>query len=220
MRYGINSYESGEIIFSSLSSLVKNAELRANEIIDKAGNSDAAKIYFVVTTGDGYEIKSNTVSIDLVDCDHSQVVDPTADKEIAGNITEPTYCEICESKFNAKITKGDDVKYYDDLDEAAKDAQKSENEGCTLYPLYNKKGYVGQFVITEGNFTLKYAVRTAFANPVVIKGNAKLKVTGRCAVTESENQDAFTVYDGDVTFDGLCIRIFISCSPRIYKSFS
>ena len=203
MRYGINSYESGEIIFSSLSSLVKNAELRANEIIDKAGNSDAAKIYFVVTTGDGYEIKSNTVSIDLVDCDHSQVVDPTADKEIAGNITEPTYCEICESKFNAKITKGDDVKYYDDLDEAAKDAQKSENEGCTLYPLYNKKGYVGQFVITEGNFTLKYAVRTAFANPVVIKGNAKLKVTGRCAVTESENQDAFTVYDGDVTFDGL-----------------
>lgn len=203
MRYGINSYESGEIIFSSLSSLVKNAELRANEIIDKAGNSDAAKIYFVVTTGDGYEIKSNTVSIDLVDCDHSQVVDPTADKEIAGNITEPTYCEICESNFNAKITKGDDVKYYDDLDEAAKDAQKSENEGCTLYPLYNKKGYVGQFVITEGNFTLKYAVRTAFANPVVIKGNAKLKVTGRCAVTESENQDAFTVYDGDVTFDGL-----------------
>ena len=203
MRYGINSYESGEIIFSSLSSLVKNAELRANEIIDKAGNSDAAKIYFVVTTGDGYEIKSNTVSIDLVDCDHSQVVDPTADKEIAGNITEPTYCEICESKFNAKITKGDDVKYYDDLDEAAKDAQKSENEGCTLYPLYNKKGYVGQFVITEGNFTLKYAVRTAFSRPIIIKGNAKLKVTGRCAVTESENQDAFTVNDGDVTFDGL-----------------
>ena len=29
-------------------------------------------------TDDGYEIKSNTVSIDLVDCDHSQVVDPTA----------------------------------------------------------------------------------------------------------------------------------------------
>ena len=203
MRYGINSYESGEIIFSSLSSLVKNAELRANEIIDKAGNSDAAKIYFVVTTGDGYEIKSNTVSIDLVDCDHSQVVDPTADKEIAGNITEPTYCEICESKFNAKITKGDDVKYYDDLDEAAKDAQKSENEGCTLYPLYNKKGYVGQLVITEGNFTLKYAVRTAFSRPIIINGKAKLTVTGRCAVTESENQDAFTVNDGDVTFDGL-----------------
>ena len=203
MRYGINSYESGEIIFSSLSSLVKNAELRANEIIDKAGNSDVAEIYYVVTTGDGYEIKSNTVSIDLVDCDHSQVVDPTADKEIAGNITEPTYCEICESKFNAKITKGDDVKYYDDLDEAAKDAQKSENEGCTLYPLYNKYGYNGWMTITEGNFTLKYAVRTAFLNPVVIKGNAKLKVTGRCAVTEFENPDAFTVNGGDVTFDGL-----------------
>ena len=203
MRYGINSYESGDIIFSSLSSLEKNAELRANEIIDKAGNSDAAKIYFVVTTGDGYEIKSNTVSIDLVDCDHSQVVDPTADKETAGNITEPTYCKICESKFNAKITKGDDVRYYNNLDEAAKDAQKSENEGCTLYPLYNKNGYGGQLVITEGNFTLKYAVRTAFSNPVVIKGNAKLKVTGRCAVTEFENQDAFTVNDGDVTFDGL-----------------
>ena len=203
MRYGINSYESGEIIFSSLSSLVKNAELRANEIIDKAGNSDAAKIYFVVTTGDGYEIKSNTVSIDLVDCDHSQVVDPTADKEIAGNITEPTYCEICESKFNAKITKGDDVKYYDDLDEAAKDAQKSENEGCTLYPLYNKNGYGGQLVITEGNFTLKYAVRTAFSRPIIINGKAKLTVTGRCAVTASENQDAFIVRGGDVTFDGL-----------------
>ena len=203
MRYGINSYECGDTVYSSLRPLLSDTKLLADVIIDKAGDSDAAEIYYVVTTGDGYEIKSNTVSIDLVDCDHSQVVDPTADKEIAGNITEPTYCEICESKFNAKITKGDDVKYYDDLDDAAKDAQKSENEGCTLYPLYNKKGYVGQFVITEGNFTLKYAVRTAFSNPVVIKGNAKLKVTGRCAVTEFENQDAFTVYDGDVTFDGL-----------------
>ena len=203
MRYGINSYECGDTVYSSLRPLLSDTKLLADKIIDKAGDSDAAEIYYVVTTGDGYEIKSNTVSIDLVDCDHSQVVDPTADKEIAGNITEPTYCEICESKFNAKITKGDDVKYYDDLDDAAKDAQKSENEGCTLYPLYNKKGYVGQFVITEGNFTLKYAVRTAFANPVVIKGNAKLKVTGRCAVTSSENPDAFFVDGGDVTFDGL-----------------
>lgn len=202
-RYGINSYVSGDIIYSSLSALVKNAELRADEIIDKAGDSDVAEIYFVVTTGDGYEIKSNTVSIDLVDCDHSQVVDPTADKETAGNITEPTYCEICKSKFNAKITKGDDVKYYNDLDEAAKDAQKSENEGCTLYPLYNKNGYGGQLVITEGNFTLKYAVRTAFSRPIIINGKAKLTVTGRCAVTAFENQDAFIVRGGDVTFDGL-----------------
>ncbi len=202
-RYGINSYVSGDIIYSSLSALIKDAKLSADEIIDKAGDSDAAKIYFVVTTGDGYEIKSNTVSIDLVDCDHSQVVDPTADKETAGNITEPTYCEICESKFNAKITKGDDVKYYNDLDEAAKDAQKSENEGCTLYPLYNKNGYGGQLVITEGNFTLKYAVRTAFSRPIIINGKAKLTVTGRCAVTAFENQDAFIVRGGDVTFDGL-----------------
>lgn len=202
-RYGINSYVSGDIIYSSLSALVKDAKLSADEIIDKAGDSDVAEIYFVVTTGDGYEIKSNTVSIDLVDCDHSQVVDPTADKETAGNITEPTYCEICESKFNAKITKGDDVKYYNDLDEAAKDAQKSENEGCTLYPLYNKNGYGGQLVITEGNFTLKYAVRTAFSRPIIINGKAKLTVTGRCAVTAFENQDAFIVRGGDVTFDGL-----------------
>lgn len=202
-RYGINSYVSGDIIYSSLSALVKDAKLSADEIIDKAGNSVAAEIYFVVTTGDGYEIKSNTVSIDLVDCDHSQVVDPTADKETAGNITEPTYCEICESKFNAKITKGDDVRYYNDLDEAAKDAQKSENEGCTLYPLYNKNGYGGQLVITEGNFTLKYAVRTAFSRPIIINGKAKLTVTGRCAVTAFENQDAFIVQGGDVTFDGL-----------------
>lgn len=202
-RYGINSYVSGDIIYSSLSALVKDAKLSADEIIDKAGDSDAAEIYFVVTTGDGYEIKSNTVSIDLVDCDHSQVVDPTADKETAGNITTPTYCEICESKFNAKITKGDDVKYYNDLDEAAKDAQKSENEGCTLYPLYNKNGYGGQLVITEGNFTLKYAVRTAFSRPIIINGKAKLTVTGRCAVTAFENQDAFIVQGGDVTFDGL-----------------
>ena len=202
-RYGINSYVSGDIIYSSLSALVKDAKLSADEIIDKAGDSDAAKIYYVVTTGDGYEIKSNTVSIDLVDCDHSQVVDPTADKETAGNITTPTYCEICESKFNAKITKGDDVKYYNDLDEAAKDAQKSENEGCTLYPLYNKNGYGGQLVITEGNFTLKYAVRTAFSRPIIINGKAKLTVTGRCAVTAFENQDAFIVRGGDVTFDGL-----------------
>lgn len=202
-RYGINSYVSGDIIYSSLSALVKDAKLSADEIIDKAGNSVAAKIYFVVITDDGYEIKSNTVSIDLVDCDHSQVVDPTADKETAGNITEPTYCEICESKFNAKITKGDDVRYYNDLDEAAKDAQKSENEGCTLYPLYNKNGYGGQLVITEGNFTLKYAVRTAFSRPIIINGKAKLTVTGRCAVTAFENQDAFIVQGGDVTFDGL-----------------
>ena len=202
-RYGINSYVSGDIIYSSLSALVKDAKLSADEIIDKAGDSDVAKIYYVVTTGDGYEIKSNTVSIDLVDCDHSQVVDPTADKETSGNITEPTYCEICESKFNAKITKGDDVKYYNNLDEAAKDAQKSENEGCTLYPLYNKNGYGGQLVITEGNFTLKYAVRTAFSRPIIINGKVKLTVTGRCAVTEFENQDAFIVRGGDVTFDGL-----------------
>ena len=202
-RYGINSYVSGDIIYSSLSALVKDAKLSADEIIDKAGDSDAAEIYFVVTTGDGYEIKSNTVSIDLVDCDHSQVADPTADKETAGNITTPTYCEICESKFNAKITKGDDVRYYNDLDEAAKDAQKSENEGCTLYPLYNKNGYGGQLVITEGNFTLKYAVRTAFSRPIIINGKAKLTVTGRCAVTAFENQDAFIVRGGDVTFDGL-----------------
>ncbi len=202
-RYGINSYVSGDIIYSSLSALVKDAKLSADEIIDKAGNSVAAKIYFVVITDDGYEIKSNTVSIDLVDCDHSQVVDPTADKETAGNITEPTYCEICENKFNAKITKGDDVRYYNDLDEAAKDAQKSENEGCTLYPLYNKNGYGGQLVITEGNFTLKYAVRTAFSRPIIINGKAKLTVTGRCAVTAFENQDAFIVRGGDVTFDGL-----------------
>ena len=202
-RYGINSYVSGDIIYSSLSALVKDAKLSADEIIDKAGDSDVAEIYFVVITDDGYEIKSNTVSIDLVDCDHSQVVDPTADKETAGNITTPTYCEICESKFNAKITKGDDVKYYNDLDEAAKDAQKSENEGCTLYPLYNKNGYGGQLVITEGNFTLKYAVRTAFSRPIIINGKAKLTVTGRCAVTASENQDAFIVRGGDVTFDGL-----------------
>jgi len=202
-RYGINSYVSGDIIYSSLSALVKDAKLSADEIIDKAGNSVAAKIYFVVITDDGYEIKSNTVSIDLVDCDHSQVVDPTADKETAGNITEPTYCEICESKFNAKITKGDDVRYYNDLDEAAKDAQKSENEGCTLYPLYNKNGYGGQLVITEGNFTLKYAVRTAFSRPIIINGKAKLTVTGRCAVTAFENQDAFIVQGGDVTFEGL-----------------
>lgn len=202
-RYGINSYVSGDIIYSSLSALVKDAKLSADEIIDKAGDSDAAEIYFVVTTDDGYEIKSNTVSIDLVDCDHSQVVDPTADKETAGNITTPTYCEICESKFNAKITKGDDVRYYNDLDEAAKDAQKSENEGCTLYPLYNKNGYGGQLVITEGNFTLKYAVRTAFSRPIIINGKAKLTVTGRCAVTAFENQDAFIVRGGDVTFDGL-----------------
>ena len=202
-RYGINSYVSGDIIYSSLSALVKDAKLSADEIIDKAGDSDAAEIYFTVTTDDGYEIKSNTVSIDLVDCDHSQVVDPTADKETAGNITTPSYCEICESKFNAKITKGDDVRYYNDLDEAAKDAQKSENEGCTLYPLYNKNGYGGQLVITEGNFTLKYAVRTAFSRPIIINGKAKLTVTGRCAVTASENQDAFIVRGGDVTFDGL-----------------
>ena len=202
-RYGINSYVSGDIIYSSLSALVTDAKLSADEIIDKAGDSDVAEIYFVVTTGDGYEIKSNTVSIDLVDCDHSQVVDPTADKETAGNITEPTYCEICESKFNAKITKGDDVKYYNNLDEAAKDAQKSENEGCTLYPLYNKNGYGGQLVITEGNFTLKYAVRTAFSRPIIINGKAKLTVTGRCAVTAFENQDAFIVQGGDVTFEGL-----------------
>lgn len=202
-RYGINSYVSGDIIYSSLSALVTDAKLSADEIIDKAGDSDVAEIYFVVTTGDGYEIKSNTVSIDLVDCDHSQVVDPTADKETSGNITEPTYCEICESKFNAKITKGDDVKYYNNLDEAAKDAQKSENEGCTLYPLYNKNGYGGQLVITEGNFTLKYAVRTAFSRPIIINGKVKLTVTGRCAVTEFENQDAFIVQGGDVTFDGL-----------------
>lgn len=202
-RYGINSYVSGDIIYSSLSALVKDAKLSADEIIDKAGDSDVAEIYFVVTTGDGYETKSNTVSIDLVDCDHSQVVDPTADKETAGNITEPTYCEICESKFNAKITKGDDVKYYNNLDEAAKDAQKSENEGCTLYPLYNKNGYGGQLVITEGNFTLKYAVRTAFSRPIIINGKAKLTVTGRCAVTAFENQDAFIVQGGDVTFEGL-----------------
>lgn len=202
-RYGINSYVSGDIIYSSLSALEKDAKLSADEIIDKAGDSDVAEIYYVVTTGDGYEIKSNTVSIDLVDCDHSQVVDPTADKETAGNITTPTYCEICESKFNAKITKGDDVKYYNDLDEAAKDAQKSENEGCTLYPLYNKNGYGGQLVITEGNFTLKYAVRTAFSRPIIINGKAKLTVTGRCAVTAFENQDAFIVRGGDVTFDGL-----------------
>ncbi len=202
-RYGINSYVSGDIIYSSLSALVKDAKLSADEIIDKAGDSDVAEIYFVVITDDGYEIKSNTVSIDLVDCDHSQVVDPTADKETAGNITEPTYCEICESKFNAKITKGDDVRYYNDLDEAAKDAQKSENEGCTLYPLYNKNGYGGQLVITEGNFTLKYAVRTAFSRPIIINGKAKLTVTGRCAVTAFENQDAFIVQGGDVTFDGL-----------------
>lgn len=202
-RYGINSYVSGDIIYSSLSALVKDAKLSADEIIDKAGNSVAAKIYFVVITDDGYEIKSNTVSIDLVDCDHSQVVDPTADKETAGNITEPTYCEICESKFNAKITKGDDVRYYNDLDEAAKDAQKSENEGCILYPLYNKNGYGGQLVITEGNFTLKYAVRTAFSRPIIINGKAKLTVTGRCAVTAFENQDAFIVQGGDVTFEGL-----------------
>lgn len=202
-RYGINSYVSGDIIYSSLSALVKDAKLSADEIIDKAGDSDVAEIYYVVTTGDGYEIKSNAVSIDLVDCDHSQVVDPTADKETAGNITTPTYCEICESKFNAKITKGDDVKYYNDLDEAAKDAQKSENEGCTLYPLYNKNGYGGQLVITEGNFTLKYAVRTAFSRPIIINGKAKLTVTGRCAVTAFENQDAFIVRGGDVTFDGL-----------------
>ena len=202
-RYGINSYVSGDIIYSSLSALVKDAKLSADEIIDKAGDSDAAEIYFTVTTDDGYEIKSNTVSIDLVDCDHSQVVDPTADKETAGNITTPSYCEICESKFNAKITKGDDVRYYNDLDEAAKDAQKSENEGCTLYPLYNKNGYGGQLVITEGNFTLKYAVRTAFSRPIIINGKAKLTVTGRCAVTAFENQDAFIVRGGDVTFDGL-----------------
>ena len=202
-RYGINSYVSGDIIYSSLSALVTDAKLSADEIIDKAGDSDVAEIYFVVTTGDGYEIKSNAVSIDLVDCDHSQVVDPTADKETAGNITEPTYCEICKSKFNAKITKGDDVRYYNDLDEAAKDAQKSENEGCTLYPLYNKNGYGGQLVITEGNFTLKYAVRTAFSRPIIINGKAKLTVTGRCAVTAFENQDAFIVQGGDVTFDGL-----------------
>ena len=202
-RYGINSYVSGDIIYSSLSALVTDAKLSADEIIDKAGDSDVAEIYYVVTTGDGYEIKSNTVSIDLVDCDHSQVVDPTADKETAGNITTPTYCEICESKFNAKITKGDDVKYYNDLDEAAKDAQKSENEGCTLYPLYNKNGYGGQLVINDGNFTLKYAVRTAFSRPIIINGKAKLKVTGRCAVTAFENQDAFIVRGGDVTFDGL-----------------
>ena len=202
-RYGINSYVSGDIIYSSLSALVKDAKLSADEIIDKAGNSVAAKIYFVVITDDGYEIKSNTVSIDLVDCDHSQVVDPTADKETAGNITEPTYCEICESKFNAKITKGDDVRYYNNLDEAAKDARKSENEGCTLYPLYNKNGYGGQLVITEGNFTLKYAVRTAFSRPIIINGKAKLTVTGRCAVTAFENQDAFIVQGGDVTFEGL-----------------
>ena len=202
-RYGINSYVSGDIIYSSLSALVTDAKLSADEIIDKAGDSDVAEIYFVVITDDGYEIKSNTVSIDLVDCDHSQVVDPTADKETAGNITEPTYCEICKSKFNAKITKGDDVKYYNDLDEAAKDAQKSENEGCTLYPLYNKNGYGGQLVITEGNFTLKYAVRTAFSRPIIINGKAKLTVTGRCAVTAFENQDAFIVRGGDVTFDGL-----------------
>ena len=202
-RYGINSYVSGDIIYSSLSALVTDTKLSADEIIDKAGDSDAAEIYFVVITDDGYEIKSNTVSIDLVDCDHSQVVDPTADKETAGNITTPTYCEICESKFNAKITKGDDVRYYNDLDEAAKDAQKSENEGCTLYPLYNKNGYGGQLVITEGNFTLKYAVRTAFSRPIIINGKAKLTVTGRCAVTAFENQDAFIVRGGDVTFDGL-----------------
>ena len=202
-RYGINSYVSGDIIYSSLSALVKDAKLSADEIIDKAGDSDVAEIYYVVTTDDGYEIKSNTVSIDLVDCDHSQVVDPTAVEGNGGNITKPTYCEICESKFNAKITKCDDVRYYNDLDEAAKDAQKSENEGCTLYPLYNKNGYGGQLVITEGNFTLKYAVRTAFSRPIIINGKAKLTVTGRCAVTAFENQDAFIVRGGDVTFDGL-----------------
>lgn len=42
-RYGINSYVSGDIIYSSLSALVKDAKLSADEIIDKAGDSDVAR---------------------------------------------------------------------------------------------------------------------------------------------------------------------------------
>ena len=84
-----------------------------------------------------------------------------------------------------------------------KTLRRAKTEGCTLYPLYNKNGYGGQLVITEGNFTLKYAVRTAFSRPIIINGKAKLTVTGRCAVTAFENQDAFIVRGGDVTFDGL-----------------
>lgn len=202
LRYVINSNETPNEENIPIWSADYEDDLKSSEILTLAGDSNVAEVYYIVTY-DGYEVKTNTVSIDLVDCEHSQVVDPTTVENSGGNIEATTYCEICKTQFYAKITKGDDVRYYNDPDEAVRDAQESENEGCTLYPLYNKYGYGGQIVITEGDFTLKYAVRTAFSTPVVINGKVKLTVTGRSALTVFEDQDAFTVYGGNVIFDRL-----------------
>ncbi len=202
MRYGINSYESGDIVYIDLRTLLQNTQLLASKILEKAGDSNVAEVYFIVTY-DGYEVKSNTVCIDLVDCKHSQVVDPTTDENSGGNIEKTTYCEICESQFHAKIVNGDSVKYYNDLYEAAADAQKSENEGCVLYPLYNAKAYEEQIVISGGKFTLRQLTRIKFDKPVIIKGDVDLTLSGRSLLSNVEDQIAIIVESGNVDFDSI-----------------
>lgn len=203
MRYGINSYESGDTVYSGLSTLLQDTLLSASEILEKVGDSDVAEIYYTVTTGDGYEIKSSTLRIDLVDCEHSHVVDPTTDEETGGNIEKPTYCEICKNQFYAKIVNGDSVKYYNDLYEAVADAQKSENEGCTLDPLYDENGYKEQIVISGGKFTFRLLARVYLSKPVIIKGDADITISGRALVTNVADKTAVIVDGGNVDFTGL-----------------
>ena len=203
MRYGINSYESGDTVYSGLSTLLQDTLLSASEILEKVGDSDVAEIYYTVTTGDGYEITSSTLRIDLVDCEHSHVVDPTTDEETGGNIEKPTYCEICKNQFYAKIVNGDSVKYYNDLYEAVADAQKSENEGCTLYPLYDENGYKEQIVISGGKFTFRLLARVYLSKPVIIKGDADITISGRTLVTNVADKTAVIVEGGNVDFTGL-----------------
>ena len=200
-RYVINSNEAQDKKMI-LKSPYYDDTLKSSEICTLAGDSDFAKVYFIVTF-DGYEVKTNTVSINLVDCKHSQVVDPTTDENSGGNIEKTTYCEICKSQFHAKIVNGDSVRYYNDLYEAAADAQKSENEGCTLYPLYDEKEYKEQIVINGGKFTLRQLTRIKFDKPVIIKGDADLTLSGRSLLSNAEDRIAIIVESGNVDFDAI-----------------
>ncbi len=181
-----------------------NDTLNSSEILTLAGDSDVAEVYFIVTY-DGYEVKTNTVSIDLVDCEHpsASIVDPITDEDTNGNITNPTYCEICKNQFHAKIVNGDSVKYYNDLYEAVADAQKSENEGCTLYPLYDANGYKEQIVISGGKFTFRVLARVYISKPVIIKGDADITILGRALVSNGADNTAVIVESGNVDFAGL-----------------
>ena len=126
--------------------------------VDKAVAEDGEIQYYCIFTYDGYEYKSNVVTLTVATCSH-----PVESVKCDDN---GCVCGICNRALPASVELSDGtLSYYENWNDAISAAQ--ESEGCTLkllnYSLVNNNE---TFDISKGRFTVdlnKNDGNTAFA---------------------------------------------------------